>query len=194
MTHLESIDEGLRINLPLNIIARKIYLTYPTKALLGNEERQFQIFNQVSNFFNIPIINIHVVGSSKTGYNFHKGTLFNSLSSDLDIAIIDGNLFQHYTDWVFKTTEGLTIRTGFNRVNGTSTFEQYISCISKGFFRPDLMPTGKKRLDWIKFFGHLSSENKDLFKSINAGIYLSQTFFEFKQTSNINKYNSTKPK
>lgn len=55
------------------------------------------------------------------------------------------------------------------------------------------MPTGKKRLNWLKFFGQLSSKNKDLFKSINAGIYLSQTFFEFKQTSNIKEYILTKP-
>ncbi|GAB2518360.1 hypothetical protein GCM10027085_05050 [Spirosoma aerophilum] len=41
MTHLESIDEGLKANTPHNEIVRKIYLTYPTSVLVGNEERQF---------------------------------------------------------------------------------------------------------------------------------------------------------
>lgn len=193
MTHLESIDEGLKVNRPHNEIVRKIYLTYLTTALVGNEERQFQILNEISEYFSIPIMNIQVIGSSKTGYSFHKRTSFNSLTSDLDIAIIDGNLFQHYTEWVFKNTDGFTVRTDFPIYDGKSTYQQYFNCVAKGIFRPDLMPTGKKRLNWLKFFGQLSSKNKDLFKSINAGIYLSQTFFEFKQTSNINEYILTKP-
>ncbi len=193
MTHLESIDEGLKANRPYNEIVRKIYLTYPTKVLIGNEERQFQILNEISEYFNVPIINIHIVGSSKTGYSFHKKTNFNYLTSDLDVAIIDGNLFQQYTGWVFKETEGLTNRTGFTSHDGNPTYDKYIKYVSKGIFRPDLMPTGEKRLSWLKFFGNLSSKNKDLFKSINAGIYLSQIFFEFKQTSNITEYILKKP-
>lgn len=193
MTHLESIEEGIKANRPHNEIARKIYLTYPTTVLVGKEERQFQILNEISEYFNVPIMNIQVVGSSKTGYSFHKITPFNPLTSDLDIAIIDGNLFQHYTEWVYKISEGFSNRTGFQNYDGISTYQQYINCVAKGIFRPDLMPTGKKRLNWLKFFGQLSSKNKDLFKSINAGIYLSQTFFEIKQTSNINEYILTKP-
>lgn len=193
MTHLESIDEGLKANKPHNEIVRKIYLTYPTSVLIGKEERQFQILNEISEYFIVPIMNIQVVGSSKTGYSFHKRTTFNSATSDLDVAIIDSNLFQHYTEWVFKNTSGFTDRTGFPILNGKSTYQQYVNAVAKGIFRPDLMPTGKKRLNWSKFFGQLSSKNKDLFKSINAGIYLSQTFFEFKQASNINEYILAKP-
>ncbi|MFN8775501.1 MAG: hypothetical protein ACK5XV_01930 [Flavobacteriales bacterium] len=193
MTHLESIDEGLKANRPHNEIVRKIYLTYPTSALVGNEERQFKILNEISEHFNVPIMNIQVVGSSKTGYSFHKRTAFNAVTSDLDIAIIDPILFQNYTEWVFKNTKGFTDRTGFPLIDEKSTYQQYVTAIAKGIFRPDLMPTGKKRLNWMKFFGQLSSKNNDLFKSINGGIYLSQTFFEFKQASNINEYIIAKP-
>lgn len=193
MTHLESIDEGLKANRPHSEIVRKIYLTYPTSVLVGNEERQFQILNEISEYFNVPIMNIQVVGSSKTGYSFHKRTVFNAVTSDLDIAIIDPNLFQNYTEWVFKNTNGFTDRTGFPVLDGKSTYQQYVNAVAKGIFRPDLMPTGKKRLNWLKFFGQLSGKNKDLFKSINGGIYLSQTFFEFKQVSNINEYILAKP-
>lgn len=193
MTHLESIVEGLNGNRPHSEIVRKIYLTYPTAVFVGNEERQFQILNEISEHFSVPIMNIQVVGSSKTGYSFHKRTVFNYLTSDLDIAIIDPNLFQHYTEWVFKNTRGFTDRTGFPFLDGRSTYSQYVSAVAKGIFRPDLMPTGKKRLSWLKFFGQLSGKNKDLFKSINGGIYLSQTFFEFKQASNITEYISVKP-
>lgn len=186
--HLQSIEKGLKDKKHHNEIVRKIYLTFPTAALVGNEERQFEILNEISEHFNIPIMNIQVVGSAKTGYSFHQRSFFNSKTSDLDIAIIDPNLFLLYTECVFKSTKGFNDRTGFPILDGRSTYQQYIGCVTKGIFRPDLMPTGKRRLNWLKFFGQLSDKNKDLFKSINAGIYLSQTFFEFKQVSNINEY------
>lgn len=192
MTHLQSMDEGLKEKRPYTEIVRKIYLTYPTIAFVGYEERQFKILNEISEYFNIPIMNIQVAGSAKTGYSFHKKTTFNSITSDLDVAIIDQNLFLTYTEWVFKNTKGFKDRTDFPIKDGMSTYCQYIDCISKGIFRPDLMPSGGKRLNWIKFFGQLSSKNKDLFKSINAGVYISQTFFEFKQVSNIKEYILTK--
>lgn len=193
MTHLQGIDEGLKENKRHHEIVRKIYLTYPTAALVNNEEKQFKIFNEISEHFGIPIMSVQVVGSAKTGYSFHQGTIFNAKTSDLDVAIIDPNLFLSYTEWVFKATNGFADRSDFPILEGRSTYQQYIGCISKGIFRPDLMPTGRKRLKWLKFFGQLSSKNKDLFKSINAGIYLSQTFFEFKQVSNINDYILKKP-
>lgn len=191
--YLESIKEDIDNNVEhLNII-RKIYLTYPTKALVGNEKRQYEILNEISEYFNIPIMNIHVCGSAKTGYSFHKKTEFDRKLSDLDIAIIDPNLFLQYSEWVFKFTKGFTDRTGFTTYDQKSNYQQYVSYIAKGIFRPDLMPSSKKRLNWLKFFGQLSTKNKDLFKSINAGIYMSQTFFEHKQISNINEFIINKP-
>ena len=193
MNHLESIEEGLKAKRPHIEIVRKVYLTYPTHAFVDREEKQFEILNNISEYFHVPINNVQVIGSSKTGYSFHKKKKFNSLTSDLDIAIIDSILFQKYTEWVFRTTNGFTDFTSFIRDNGKSTYNEYIKYVSKGFFRPDLMPSGLKSAEWREFFGDLSSKNKTLFKSINAGIYFSQTFFEFKQTSNIETYSLNLP-
>lgn len=186
--YCDSIEKRILEKKPHNEIARMIYLSFPTSVFIGNEERKFEIFNEISSFFNIPFMNIQVVGSAKTGFSFFKKTDFNSTNSDLDIAIIDSNLFISYTDIVFKLTNGYSNRANFPLFDGKSTYNQYINCVSKGYFRPDLMPHGKTKINWLKFFGKLSSKNKDLFKSINAGIYLSQTFFEYKQKSNINEY------
>lgn len=65
MNHLESIEAGLKDKTSYNEIARKIYLAYPTKALIGDEERQYQILNDISCFFNVPIMSIQVAGSAK---------------------------------------------------------------------------------------------------------------------------------
>ena len=192
MNYTESIDIGLAENRPHSEIVRKVYLTLPTMAMVGDEERQFSILNKISLYFDIPIVNIQVVGSAKTGQSFHKVNKFTRKISDLDVAIIDSNLFQKYSEYVFKQTKGFKDRTTFPIVDGRSTYNEYVSYISKGIFRPDLMPTGKKRANWRKFFGKLSGEHKDLFKSINAGIYMSQAFFELKQSSIIKDYISNK--
>lgn len=188
MTHTESIEKGLNEARPHVEIVRKVYLTYPTVALIGDEERQFEILNEISDFFSIPINNIHVAGSAKTGMSFHKNTPFEAKISDLDIAIIDPDLFRYYSEYVFKHTKGFKNRTGFSPGN----FNQYTEYISKGIFRPDLMPSGVKKAEWFAFFGKLSNKHNDLFETINAGIYMSQLYFEYKQISIIKDYLTNK--
>lgn len=185
MDHIEAIETGLKGMLPYNEIVRKVYLAYPTKALIGDEERQYQILNEISCFFNIPIMSIQVAGSAKTGRSFHKQRDFQPGNSDLDIAIIDGELYKKYMEEIFTITKGYTDKSGFPLKNGKSTSEEYISYLTKGIFRADLMPTCEARKQWNKFFGQLSRRHGDLFKKINAGIYMSQTFFENKQRSAI---------
>ena len=190
MTHIESIEKGITDKLSHTEIIRKVYLTYPTCALIGDEERQFLILNEISSYFKIPINHVQVVGSAKTGKSFHQNAPFIPTESDLDIAIIDTELYKRYTEFVFKSINGLADRTSFR---STKDFNEYNDYLIKGIFRPDLMPSSYKRANWFRFFGELSSNHKDLFSSINAGIYMSQTFFEHKQTSIIKDYLTTKP-
>jgi len=188
MDHLESIDAGVAAKKSYNEIVRKVYLVYPTKAFIGDEERQYNILNEISCFFEIPIMSVQVAGSAKTGRSFHKQREFKAGNSDLDIAIIDSNLFQKYMEIVFKDTKGYSVRSSFPVRDGKSTADEYIAYLTKGIFRADLMPSGEARKSWNKFFGSLSRKHGDLFKTINAGIYMSQLFFEKKQRSAIKNY------
>lgn len=190
---MEAIELGLSASESHVEIARKLYLTYPTNVFVGNEEMQFDIFNKISQFFNIPITSVQVVGSAKTGHSFYKNQSFVKGISDLDIAIVDANLFVQYVDKVFQLTKGFSDRTGFHRFpDGSSSFQSYKEYLSKGIFRPDLMPSGILKAEWRSFFGRLSGKYSDTFKSINAGIYLSQTFFEQKQKQSIKDYINSK--
>ncbi|WP_330443269.1 hypothetical protein [Flavobacterium sp. C4GT6] len=185
MTHEESIEKGLTDKRPYSEIIRKVYLTYPTMALVGQEEKQFSIFNEISEFFKIPISSIQIAGSAKTGVSFYKKNKpFTPQISDLDVAIIDYNLYSYYTEFVFKSTKAYKVKTGFR----IGDYDKYIGYITKGIFRPDLMPSGEKRAEWFNFFGNLSRKHNDLFGNINAGIYMSQLYFEHKQTSIIRSY------
>jgi len=192
MIHIEAIDREVEQNTAHGDIARKIFLTYPTHVFIGKEDREYAILNNISSYFSVPIMSVQITGSAKVGRSFHKKTNFTARESDLDVAIIDAALFVKYFEIVFRTTDGYANQSDFPRKDGVSRFPEYISYIAKGMFRPDLMPSCPQRGDWNKFFGHLSQEHSDLFKSINASIFVSQVFFENKQRSAIAKYISTK--
>ena len=90
---------------------------------------------------------------------------------------------------VFKITKGYSIISGFPlNKDGISVFEEYKSYLNRGIFRADLMPSSEFRKAWNKFFGKLSSKHGDTFRKIDAGIYMSQCFFESKQRSAIKLY------
>lgn len=190
--HLKIIDDALEKSLPYNEIARKVFLGYPTSVFEGQEERQYEILNKISTHFGISYTSVQVAGSAKTGKSFHQNRTFILGESDLDIAIIDSGLFSKYMELVFKVTKGYQDRSGFPILDGVSRFKEYRAYLSKGIFRPDLMPACPQRADWRNFFGQLSAGHTDLFKSINAGIYASQCFFEYKQKACISAHKEQK--
>jgi hypothetical protein len=183
----EGIKTGLKAGYGIDIISRKIYTTYPTFAFGDDYDVQFEIFNSISTNFNVPITAIQVAGSAKTGFNFIKNTDYLKGSSDLDIAIVDNLLFQKYCEIVLRETYGFRDLSGFSEDNAKS----YYKYIAKGFFRPDFMPVCEAKKEWENYFNKLSVKYNDLFSNINAGIYFSQTFFELKQSSNIDLFKST---
>jgi hypothetical protein len=189
----KGIDKGFEDGMRNEIISRKIYLSFPTEVFKNKQEDEYEIRNAISIFFNIPIYSVHVAGSSKTGYSYYQNQPFEPGISDLDIAVVDPELYRRYTEIVFKKTNGLKNLSEFGRTkNGVAHSEIYQSSILKGIFRPDAMPTSTERKEWFKFFNKLSEKYVDLFKDINCGIYFSQTFFEFKQADNIDIYKELK--
>ncbi|MDO9066833.1 MAG: hypothetical protein Q7W05_00025 [Deltaproteobacteria bacterium] len=185
MDHLEAIDVGLAAKKPHNEIARKVFLTYPTKLFVGDEERQFEILNEVSEYFRVPITCIHAAGSAKLGHSIHKNTAFTPGRSDLDLAVLDSGLFTRYLELGLKLSKGYSNGASFPMRSGGSTQVEYLRYLSRGIFRPDLMPTGLEKADWSNFFGKLSAKHATVFKSISGAIYLSQGCFESKQRSAI---------
>jgi hypothetical protein len=192
MDHLEAIDAGVAAGIPYHEIARKVFLVYPTKVFVGNEERAYSIANKIALHFDVPLTSVQVAGSAKTGRSFFQQRDFIAGTSDLDIAIIDPRLFVKYMGIVFKQTKAYNNQTGFPIRGGRSAFDEYIIYLTKGIFRPDLMPASPAKADLLDFFGRLSQECTDLFSNINAAIYLSELFFENKQRSAI-KHHADRP-
>ena len=142
----EGIEIGLKNGLDPGVIARKIYLSFPTHVFKGKEEMEFELLNSIKEFFRIPFSSIKVVGSSKIEYSYVKNKKFIQGQSDLDVAIVDSHLFQFYCESVFKETIGLTDLSKFGRSSeGVSKYPSYCKYLSKGMFRPDLMPIGQNQ-------------------------------------------------
>jgi hypothetical protein len=177
------VSRDLKAGLSEKDIVRKLFLTYPTHVFKDNYDTAFEILDEVAWYFSIPITSIQIVGSGKFGFSYFKGTMFEPTESDLDIAIISQDLFTYYSGLTFSVSKGFTDGTVF-RYGDLQEYKRYISL---GIFRPDKMPSCDEKQEWRKFFNELSIKHIKYFKNINAGIYLSETFFEHKQFEIVDK-------
>jgi hypothetical protein len=185
MLYKSGIQKGIELGHRSEVISRKIYITYPTFAFEGDYDLEFDLLNSVSTEFKIPISSIQIAGSSKTGYSYVKSKEFVKGTSDLDVAIVDPWLFQKYCEIVMRETAGFKDLSKFERTSELNKYDIYSSSLSKGFFRPDCMPVCEAKKKWFNFFNKLSQKYLSYFENINAGIYFSQVFFEYKQATNI---------
>ena len=54
------------------------------------------------------------------------------------------------------------------------------------------MPYCEHRERWFNFFDQISNKHSDLFKNINGGVFLSETFLEMRNTNLISAYRKGK--
>lgn len=185
---LQRIEKLAMSGLDSLAITRQVYFLLPTHAFQSDPDRHFQVYQAVADFFEVPFQSIQIVGSAKTGISLIKQTPFDPLKSDIDIAVVDQSLFMRYSEIALEISSGLTRRDVFPSQNGRSVFNDYSRYVSKGMFRPDLMPYCPARGQWLSFFGKLSSVHSDFCAGMSAAIYASSKFFEWKQRVAIEKY------
>lgn len=165
---------------------KKVFLSYPCNYFLDHPDVQFEIFNKISGEFKIPFSSIRVAGSAHTGYSFIKKRSFIERESDLDIAIIDARLFQQLLEQCYEISEGFSPeKFPTDKVTGKSLRNQFMNYSGRGIIRPDLMPSGPVKQRIWSFFNRLSNDYTERFKSISAGIYLSETIYTLKQRSSL---------
>jgi hypothetical protein len=185
MTYRNKIIDRLKKKESTDRIALRVYVSYTTFAMKGLDDMKFEILNSISERFKLDLNHILISGSAQTGESFHKKTNFIAKESDLDIAIVDSDLYQQCLKDVYAVTKDYSDLTGFARKENTSNHPAFLENIGRGFLRPDLMPNSKFKNDWFDFFNKLSRDYRTNFKSINAGVYSSLYFFQKKQERNI---------
>jgi hypothetical protein len=163
-------------------VAQKIYLSYPTQIFIGAEDQEFELRERIATFFHVPITSIAIVGSAKLGMSPYKRQNFDPTRSDIDIAVISGNLFTKYVEICLKVSNGYdATKFPTDRRDGKSVKNKYMYYLSRGIFRPDLMPHCEERQSLWSFFNKISQDYKRLAKKVSTGVYLSEAIFLEKQ-------------
>lgn len=168
----------------IETIIKKIYLASPTINFIGNSELTYNILNEVSDFFNIPFKHIYITGSAQLGFSLKTLTKFQKGSSDLDLAIVDSNLYSKILNQIVIETESLRMKSGFKRRNDSYT--NYIENVSRGFIHPLYFPSGETKNEWDKFFSKLTIKNKKEYSKISACLFISEESFKIRQMYSFN--------
>lgn len=167
------------------IIIRRLFCFNSSPILARDPVTGFQIINDVSEHFGVPFRRIYITGSAQTGYSYFKQRDFDPSESDLDLAIVDARLFQHYCEISYRETDAYADQTKFASVDTLREFQQYVA---KGYFRPDYMPNCSAKWAWFRFFSKLGRRYSSLVCKINCGLFFSESFFERKQVPVIGKF------
>ena len=114
--------------------------------------------------------------------------MFTEGKSDLDISIISLELYNRFLEIVHAETDGFTNLSVFPFYRGRRTDKQFLESIKRGFINPFFMPNCAEKREWLDFYRHLSNDYYKIFKSISAGIYTSEYFFEYKQSECIDEF------
>ena len=186
------IDAMVSASSPHRFITRRLFLYDFCYVFEKNQDRGFAILNAICEKFKLTFSSVRVIGSAHTGYSYQKQRDFVPGDSDLDVAIISPPLFQEYSQAVYWLTHRYSDLSKFQRKDGHSVAQDFRYYLGSGQFRPDFMPECQLKTDWFSFFNRLSNNYTDLFKNINAGIYLSEGFFEMKTVSILEAYEKTK--
>jgi hypothetical protein len=184
------IEESAKAHLPKRQIARQLYFLAPSFAFAGNTQLQLGLYEKVCEFLKLPLTSIRVVGSGHTGFSLVKDTPFDKTSSDLDIAIVDQQLYLDLFELAFEITEGWRDSSKFS---GTPSEQRekkdsFLRYLRKGVIRPDLMPASPRKAEWENFFGKLADDYSNFCDGISAGVYARESFMAAKQESAINTY------
>ena len=135
------------------------------------------IAESVAGHFGISKRSVVIVGSARLGFSIsEKRTDAGvkpryrafSAESDIDVAVIDGELFDEM--WR-RTFLGFISSNRYYDPSDTAQF------MFKGWFRPDKLPYKfPERNQWFDFFSRLSEPIHLSEMSINAGLYKSEEF------------------
>lgn len=159
------------------------YLLFGTPYIFKDDENKFyELKNEIAGFLKVSQTNIFVVGSAKLGFSIapQKRYMHFNEESDIDIAIIDGATFLRY--WKILYEYNTTGRAWSK--DEAKTYREFLEYFFKGWLRPDKFPsTMNEKKEWFDFFKSLQKKYK--FK-IAAGIYYDIDVFSRYNKENLN--------
>ncbi|XZM61223.1 hypothetical protein ACSXAE_14970 [Clostridium perfringens] len=164
----------------------KLFFTYPSTCL--ELDCISEIINLIANEFKVPYHDIKIIGSSHLGFSLVKPAESNSIkffdntTSDIDIAIINKELFYDIFLMSMKTSKFFKDLTDFK---DKSLANYYKKNLLTGFIRPDTIGNKTFRIKWLRFFDDISKEYN---MKISAAIYLDEECLHNRLENSFKKY------
>lgn len=156
-----------------------------------NEGGYFDFRHRIANKFEVDFNEVFIVGSAKLGFSIIKNTSF-SLESDIDVVIINSQLFDFYhkaiCEYQYQLDRyGKTITVGENE-----QYSKFLTYFMKGWIRPDLLPTSFEieilRTKWFNYFKSISNGKSEVGNyKVNGGLFKDTFFFENYHLKTVNR-------
>jgi hypothetical protein len=162
--------------------AERIFLSC-TPAVFKNDLKAWsEIKKRIANHLRIPKHSVLACGSAMIGYSFIKERAFDAKTSDLDIAIVNSELFIRCIEETFVSTNSLTDETTFTRIAGQNSANLYKEALAKGRIYTKHLPQKAFRKNFDHLLRQATQTHAHLFNEITCAIYASEKLFIEKQT------------
>ena len=165
--------------------ARRLFVEERPAALAQSREIEYEIKSTISEELKVPYSSVCFSGSSQLGFSVHKDRLFELASSDLDIACVNGSLYQHAWSDIMATTRAFTDITPFTGYTWYDIERLKDNILRRGMIKIDLMPRSKLSNGWRDFQNKLGRRYVEFFGSISIAIYMSEYAFCWKQDTSL---------
>ncbi|MEX9889656.1 hypothetical protein AB7W78_04335 [Providencia rettgeri] len=169
----------------IDLVVKKLYLSSPSVGFMNTDDSTYVILNQISNKFSVPFKHIYVTGSAHIGFSLKTSNEYSKGSSDLDIAIVDGFLFDKILNGIVDDTFNFTKKSSFKSFE---LYKSYINNVARGFIHPFYFPFGNTRKNWFDFFNELTLDHKESYSKISACLFSSEESFKNRQKYSINYF------
>ncbi|GAA4648233.1 hypothetical protein GCM10023116_05000 [Kistimonas scapharcae] len=167
-----------------------------TPFVFRDRENDFYDFQKrISLQFNVAFHEVYITGSGKLGFSPLKKKEFD-LDSDIDVAIISGDLFDNILELIRNYQMSLRASKRNVSEQEIKLYHQFLEYVAIGWIRPDKLPLSFQienlKNAWFDFFDSISygrSEVGDY--KVTAGIFKSYRHFELYTFSGINDLNKS---
>ena len=153
-----------------NVIVQR-YITFGESYVLASSQ-YFELKYEISKQFELHPSQVIMVGSGKLGFSIAPQKRYRHFGdqSDLDVAIVSGELFHMLWSHVFEYWN----YKGYWK--NEAKFKEYLF---RGWLRPDLLPPSLQSWsDWFEFFRKLTGSRRFGPYKVSAGVYRSWWFLE----------------
>lgn len=163
--------------------ARRLYIEERAFALKDKRDIEFSLKTDISNFFQIPYSNVSFCGSGQIGFSIKNNRAFDPFSSDLDVACINGDLYQKAWKDIITTTGAFNDESCYSGMSRGQIDLFKAQILRRGMILVDFMPKSNLSLEWRRFQDEMSRKFGKFVKSVTVAIYINEYAFCWKQDS-----------